>query len=174
MTTESALTSIPENTSLLQPTKFTFVVPDLPFATYFCQEANIPGISTNPVEQPNPFTSVWRHGDKPVWGDLSLTVLVDEDLRVWEETFNWIVSYVKPTDFAEYRNRNGQQRSPVYHDGVLTINTNANLPNLRILFKEIHPFSISPVTFDMTIPEAPVIRTTVLFKYDYFQFERMS
>ena len=55
MTQESTLTKIPENSSLLQATKYTFVIPELPFARYFCQKVDVPGVSTNAVNVPTPF-----------------------------------------------------------------------------------------------------------------------
>lgn len=172
MSIESLITKIPENTSILQTTKFTFIIPDLPFARYFCQTVSLPGVSTSSVEVPNPFSSTYRHGDKLVFEPFSINAIVDEDLRVWEETFKWINSMVNATDFENYKKRNGV-RSEIYFDGLLTINTNANNPNLRIKFKNVHPTSLGSVQFN-TAENAETIPTAdIAFRYDYFEIERI-
>ena len=85
MTIESALTRMPDNLSFTQPTKYSFVIPNLPFAKYFCQSVNIPGVSTSAAEVENPFSVTYRHGDKLVRDPLTITFLVDLCLVI--ETF---------------------------------------------------------------------------------------
>ena len=92
MTIESFTTNTPENTSILQSTKFTFLIPDKPFLKYFCQTVSIPSVSTSEIQVPTPFSATYRHGEKLNYDALVITALMDEDLRVWEETYNWLVS----------------------------------------------------------------------------------
>jgi hypothetical protein len=172
MSIESTISKIPENTSILQTTKFTFIIPDLPFARYFCQTVSLPGVSTTPVEVPTPFSPTFRHGDTLIFEPFSINAIVDEDLRVWEETYKWINSMVNTTDLLNYKKRNGAP-SAIYYDGFLTINTNANNPNLRIKFKNVHPTSLGSVQFN-TAENAETIPTAdIAFRYDYFEIERI-
>ena len=130
MSNESACSTQPDNTSLLQANKFTFSFATLPFLKYFCQTVNIPGVSTSPVTVDNPFSNTYRHGDKLLYDQMNITILVDEDMRVWEETYEWLQALTFPKEFSQYyRNSNGKKTA--YHDGILTVNTNANNPNLR-------------------------------------------
>ena len=64
MSIETLLSQTPDNTSILQSTKFTFIIPDMPFLKYFCQTVNLPSVSTNEVMVPTPFSNTYRHGDK--------------------------------------------------------------------------------------------------------------
>ena len=41
----TALTRSPQNTNYLQPTKYILTLDRIPTVQYFCQEANVPGIS---------------------------------------------------------------------------------------------------------------------------------
>ena len=133
----SACSTQPENSSFLQANKFTFSFATLPFLKYFCQTVNIPGVSTSPVTVDNPFSNTYRHGDKLLYDQMNITIIVDEDMRVWEETYNWLQALTFPKEFRQYfRNSNGRQTA--YHDGILTINTNANNPKvLQMLLKKI-------------------------------------
>lgn len=173
MTKESTLTRIPENSSLLQSTKYSFVIPDLPFARYFCQKVDIPGVSTSAVEVPTPFSKVKRHGDTLVWNELTISVLLDEDLRVWEETLDWLISLTKPTKFQEYHRRHGIVNQ-LYYDGILTVNTNANVPNLRIKFHECHPTSLGSLRFDTTTSAEETLVVDMSFAYDFYEIERLT
>ena len=99
MSNSSACSTQPENSSFLQPNKFTFSFPTLPFLKYFCQTVNIPGVSTSPVTVDNPFSNTYRHGDKLMYDQMNLSVIVDEDIRVWEETYNWLLALTFPSEF---------------------------------------------------------------------------
>lgn len=172
MTTTSILTKIPENTSFFQPTKFTFSFPTLPFLKYFCQTVVIPGVFTNPVTVPSPFANTYRHGDKLEFGELSVSVILDEDLRVWEESLNWLKSLTKPNDFSQYvRYRDGN--ATPYHDAQLTINTNSNIPNIRVKFTDCHPISVGTINFDVTGNASSPVTLDLTFKYDQFYIDRL-
>lgn len=171
MTTSNILTRIPENTSHLQVTKFSFVIPTLPFLKYFVQTAVIPGISTSAVRVDNPFSATWRHGDKLEYDGLTITTLVDEDIRVYEETYNWLQSLTFPQKFPQYLNKNVHDYT--YHDAFLTLNTNANLPNIRIKYRDAHPVSISPIQFDAKENAHTIPTVDITFRFDIFELERV-
>ena len=170
MTTQSLLTKTPQNTNFLQTAKYTFVIPTLPFAKYFCQTVGFPGVSTSEIPVATPFSNTYRHGEKLVYDSLTINIMIDEDFYTWEETYNWLKAITKPTDFKEYNSRiNGS----IYHDGFLTLNTNANNPNLRIKFKDCHPTTLGGIQFS-TMDNAEVVPTCdVTFRYDYFELERI-
>lgn len=173
MSNQSLLTKIPENTSLLQTTKFTFSFPELPFLKYFCQSVTLPGISTQPVLVSSPFADMYRHGDKLAYQPLSITALIDEDLRTWEETHNWMISLTKPKQWSQYVRYFNKDKSP-YHDGLLTINTNANIPNLRIKYTNCHPISLSEIQFSTFTNAETTLTCEIGFRYDQFEIERLA
>lgn len=172
MSSESAISRIPDNGNLLQATKYTFIIPELPFARYFCQSIILPSVSTSEIMMPTPFSDTYRHGDKLVYEPITLTVIVDEDLKVWEETHNWLKSLTAPTKFDEYR-RIKSRIIPAYYDGILTINTNANIPNLRLKFRNCHPVSLGSIQFSSSDSADTTILTDITFRYDYYDIERI-
>lgn len=172
MTNQTFLADVPENTSFLQSTKFTFVIPDLPFAKYFCQTVNLPGVSTSAASFETPFSKVNLHGDKLVYDPLTITFLVDEDLRVWEETYDWLKSLTFPHEFGEYNRRGVKKVEQKYYDGALTITNNANRDNIRILYSRVHPLSLSGIQFSTMENADNIITAAVTFSYDTFVIER--
>jgi hypothetical protein len=175
MTIESFASNTPDNTSILQSTKFTFLIPDMPFLKYFCQTVYLPSVSTSEVMIPTPFSATYRHGDKMVFEPFTVTALMDEDLRVWEETYKWMKSLTRPSSYDEYARKTPKDvMTPLYFDGFLTINTNANRSNIRIKFHNCHPTSIGMVNFDTKV-DADVIPTAdFTFRYDIFEIERLN
>lgn len=169
--TTNPIARIPDNLSFLQTTKYTFIIPELPFARYFCQAVNLPGASTSEVAINTPFATTYRHGDKLMYESLTMSVLVDEDLRVWEETLKWLTALTKPSNFNEYI-RNKADKTP-YYDGILTLNTNANIPNMRIKFTNCHPVSIGGLAFNVADSADTTPSFDITFRYDQFFIDRL-
>lgn len=172
--TTAYISNTPDNTSILQSTKFTFVFPEMPFLKYFCQTIQIPSVSSNEVMVPTPFSNTYRHGDKLYFEPFTITALIDEDMRVWDETYKWLKGLTRPKEWSEYlRKEYKTDKTPLYFDGYLTINTNANRPNIRFKFYNCHPTSIGMVNFDTKV-DADVIPTAdFTFRYDMFEIERI-
>lgn len=174
MTIESFTSNTPDNSSLLQLAKFTFLIPDKPYLKYFCQNMSLPSVSTGEVEVPTPFSNTFRHGDKLRFEAFTISALVDEDLRVWEESYKWLVSLTRPQNWDEYAKKTVRDvQTPLYFDGYLTINTNANRPNLRVKFHNCHPTSIGGVNFDTKVDADNIPTFDITFRYDLYEIERV-
>ena len=173
MAIESFASNTPQNTSILQLTKFTFLIPDMPFLKYFCQTVTLPTVSTGEVTVPTQFSNTYRHGDKLNFETFTITSLVDEDLRVWGESYKWLQSLTRPSSYNEYRRKGPQDQTPLYYDGYLTINTNANNPNLRVKFHNCHPISIGGVNFDTKVDADNIPTCDFTFRYDLYEIERV-
>lgn len=172
MTTESFLTTIPQNSNFLQSTKYTFVIPNLPFARYFCQSINLPGVTSNEIEVATPFSNTYRHPTKMSFEAFSISFLIDEDMKVWEETYKWIVSLTRPESNKQYVKYKDSEASP-YQDGILTLNTNSNIPNLRVKFKNVFPTSLSGIQFGTMNSAENTLTADLTFRYDLFEFQRL-
>ena len=175
MALESFASNTPDNSSILQSTKFTFLFPDMPFLKYFCQSVSLPSVSTSEVVVPTPFSNTYRHGDKLNFEAFSITALMDEDLRLWEETYIWIKSLTRPKEWDEYVRKTYKEigTQKLYLDGHLTINTNSNAPNIRIKFFNCHPTSLSMINFDTKTDADTIPTCDITFRYDMFEIERV-
>lgn len=174
MAIESYTSNTPQNTSILQLTKFTFLIPDKPYLKYFCQTATIPGASTSEIAVPTPFSTTYRHGEKLVYESLTLTALMDEDLKTWEESYKWLSSLTRPESFSQYPKKSNRDiQTPLYFDGYLTVNTNANNPNIRFKFRNCHPVSIGGLSFDTKTDADNIPTCDFTFRYDFYEIERL-
>lgn len=170
MANESILTQIPENSNFLQSMKYTFTIPKLPFANYFCQTVIFPGVATAEVLQPSPFSPVYRHGDTLQFDPITISFLIDEDMRVWEESLQWLSVLTSPSKFKEFEPKFKEK----YYDAILTINTNSNVPNVRIKFFNCHPISLGSIQFSSTDTQDITPFADLTLRYDYFKFDRMN
>ena len=173
MAIESFASTVPQNSSILQLTRFTFIIPDKPFLKYFCQTVEIPGVTTGEVAVPTPFSNTYRHGDKLSFEPLTITAMIDEDMKVWQETYNWLKSLTRPASFDEYARKSSTDKTPLYFDGYLTVNTNSNNPNLRFKFLNCHPTSLGSIQFDTKTDADNIPTCNITFRYDLFEIERL-
>ena len=173
MAVESFASNTPQNSSILQLTRFTFIIPDKPYLKYFCQTVSIPSVSINPVTVPTPLTNTYRHGDKMEFETLSITAIVDEDMRIWQETYDWMKGLANPVTTDQYIRKSLQDTTPLYFDGYLTVNTNANNPNIRFKFLNCHPISLGGIDFDTKTDADNIPTCTIQFRYDIFEVERI-
>ena len=170
------------NPNLLQPNKFQLNFSRMPNIQYFCQSVSVPGVSMSEVPQNTPFVDIYVPGDKLIYDLLNITFYVDENLQSWKEVHDWLRAMTFPTNFEEYRNlgnlnnytRSLSTNKPQYSDGILTLLTSSNNPNIRIKFFELFPISIS--TFVMSATDSPdnIITADATFRYSYFNIESVS
>lgn len=173
MAIESFASNTPQNSSILQLARFTFIIPDKPYLKYFCQSVSLPGVSTSPIAVHTTFSTTYRHGDKLEFEPLTVTAIVDEDMRIWQETYNWLAGLTRPATYDEYLRKSRQDKTPIYFDGFLTVNTNANNPNIRYKFHNCHPISIGGINFDTKSDADNIPTCDFTFRYDLFEVERV-
>ena len=168
----------PQNTNFLQSTKFVLTFPRISNTQYFCQEVNLPGVSTSEIVRPTPFVDLYIPGDKLVYEPLNITFIVDEDMNSWLEIHNWLRGMTFPTDFEEYRNlknlspvsRNSPR--PQYSDGILTVLTALNNPKLSVKFTDVFPVSLSAIQFNTTDADTPTMTATATFRYSWYDVKK--
>lgn len=178
----TALNRNPNNPSFLQPNKFQLTFARTPGVTYFCQSLGIPGLSLSEVPVNNPFLDVYSPGEKAIYDLLSVTFIIDEDLKSWLEIHDWLRGMTFPTDFQEYRDLNRLNKfmtskpdsKPQFSDASVVLLTSANNPNYRFNFHDVFPTSLS--TFIMNTQDGPdtIITADASFRYSYYDVEKLS
>lgn len=181
----------PTNRDILQSTKFKLNFMRLPGLTFFCQTVNLPGISLTEVQRTTPFVDLWVPGEKAIYDTLNVTMLIDEDLRDWEAIHDWLRAMTFPKEFEEYarmggltgtesrfrdttlRRGTGIKVPPQYTDASITVYTNKNNPNIRILFKDLFPTTLGGIMFSALDSAENVITCDVTFRYSYYNIERI-
>ena len=92
-----AFAKLPDNISYLSPVGFRFSVQKLPAVNYFCQSANIPGISIGQIDLPTPTSTGYLAGDEVAFEELTISFVIDENMKNWLSIYDWIISLGVPT-----------------------------------------------------------------------------
>ena len=167
--TSDFLTRQPDNLNPLLTTYFQFSMKRCPHVTFFCQSANLPGISVSVIEQPTRFVNIPHAPGVPEFEDLSITFMVDEELNNWLELYEWIRSTVHTDDYKEYENAPNH-----YTDATLTLLNSAMNPKIRIEFFNLLPTSLSALEFDSTTTNPEALVGNATFRYTNYEITKLS
>lgn len=154
----------PTNKNFLSPLGFKFSIKKTPNMNYFVQSVNLPSVTVGSTAIPTPFVRVPVAGDHLVYGDLTLTFKVDEDLSNYIELYNWVKAIGKPDSYEQY------DPEQVYSDATLTILSSAYRAKREIQFFDIFPVDLGGFTFLTTAGDVDYVESIVTFKYRSYDF----
>ena len=172
----TVLNRVPENTNLLQPTKFLLTFDRIPDVTYFCQEGNIPGMAIPAIVTPTPGGDYHVAGNKITYNMINVKFMVDENVNSWKNIYSWMRSIASPhgTEERNYlttiQNQFKLDSFPQYSDATLTVLSNLNNPVLRVHLVGLFPVSLSDIQFDTTLSADNIITADATFSVKYFDF----
>jgi hypothetical protein len=171
----TALTRTPNNINLLQASKFLLTFDRIPNAQYFCQSANIPGLSIGQAAINSPLLDYFAPGNKITYNPFNITFLVNGDVQSWKDLHDWFRSMASPVSFDE-RNRLTQIQSnrtnlQSYSDGTLTLLSNLNNPILNVRFINMFPITLSDIMLDSKESADDIITADASFMFEYYNIE---
>ena len=197
MTTTNVYTREPTKLDYASPVQFRFKCSKLPTVEFFCQSANIPGISIGTASMPTGLKDIPIPGEKVSYQDLAISFLVDENLNNYKEIHDWIIALGFPqnhTQFADLQAA-GADRYPgstsgaivpetniavplaeggTYSDATLTILSSKNIPKTEIRFKNIFPTSISGLDYNIGGTDIDYITCNASFSYLGYTINQIS
>ena len=166
----TAITRSPENTNLLQPTKFLLTLDRIGATQYFCQSVNLPGVSLGEVNRATPFLDMYSPGTKLTYSPLDVEFLVDEELQSWKNIYDWFTSIADPDGFEKRNGSKELQNNKHFSDATLTILSGLNNPILRIQYTNLFPLSINDIQFDTTQSADTIITASATFRYQSYKY----
>lgn len=173
----TALSRTPGDVNLLQASKFQLSFSRIPTVQYFCQIANIPGVSMGGAPFETPFRDMKVPGDKLDYEELKIEFLLDEKLAGWQELYAWLRSMGSPKSFEERAKlstlensfvRNANKRS--YSDATLIVLNGLNNPVLRVQYYNTFITTLSGIEFDTKVSTDDVLTGKASFYFDYYDF----
>jgi hypothetical protein len=170
----SALNRTPDSIDLLQPSKFILTFNRLPAVQYFCQEANLPGVSVGNAEFNTPLVDVPIVGNKLSYNEFTVRFMIDEKINSWNQLYNWMLAIASPKnleDRATYNQLQNQNtvKPSLYSDANLTIMSALNNPLIRVNFQRMFPVSLTDINFDTQQSADTILTATATFRYLYFE-----
>lgn len=159
------------DTNYLQPTGFKITVSkeNYPFLSFFAQSIQHPAIDVPQVDigykriQNMPLT-----GERITNGQVAIEALVDEQMGLYEEVYNWLNRMV---DEKHQLNTSLTPRDtiPDYCDMRIEILTSSNTANRTIKYVNAFPVSLGDLQLAATNEET-YLTIPLTFSFDYFDF----
>ena len=183
MTYTTAKTTPISNRNFLSPTVFKFTLERAKKVSYFCNQANIPSLDLGIATQPTYLKDIPTPGDKIVFDDFNIRFLVDEDLTNYMELQKWIRGLGYPESLKEIYdlqeedrdiNIKDRQAMDLYSDGTLTVLGSSQLPNFKVMFRDLWPYSLTTLNFDATDTDIQYFTAEVGFKYTIYDITDIS
>ena len=196
MTTTNVNTREPTVLDYASPVQFRFKCSKLPTVEFFCQSANIPGISIGSASMPTGLKDIPIPGEKVSYQDLAISFLVDENLNNYKEIHDWIIALGFPqnhTQFADLQAA-GADRYPgttsgaivpetniavplaeggTYSDATLTVLNSKNIAVTEIRFNNIFPTSLGSLSYDVQASDVNYLQASVDFSYMYYDIVQL-
>jgi len=160
----------PQNTNLLQPTKFLLVFSRLPSVQYFCQTVNIPGVSLGEVVRETPFLDMYSPGTKLKYDPFDIDFLIDEELTSWKNMYDWFISIADPDGFEKRDGSIEIQTIKHLSDATLTILSGLNNPLVRIQFRNTFPLTMTDLNFDTKESADTIMSCKATFRYESYNY----
>jgi len=191
MTTTNVNTREPTVLDYASPVQFRFKCSKLPTVEFFCQTANIPGISLGQATIDTPLKSIPFPGDELNYQDLGISFLVDENLNNYKEIHDWLVGPGAPQNHNQFSTLRdtGTDRFPgqttnsekgnvvpdggTYSDATLTILNSKNIAKVEIRFHNIFPTSLGALSYDVQASDVNYLQASVDFSYMYYEIVQL-
>jgi hypothetical protein len=155
----------PERINPLLPTYYRFMIDRLPTVSYFCQTASLPTVTLSEVQMPNLFVPL-KFPSKLDFDELSITFVVDEQMKNWLEIFNWMRSCTQVEGFEEFAAINRHLSTANLY--ILNSTKNAKM---SVTFEGLYPRTLSALDFSSSVMDPEALQATATFAYRNYNIE---
>ena len=169
----SVIQNLPSNLSYLSPIGFRFSLANFPDVNYFCQAANIPGISLSTIILPIPLKDIEDPGDNVSYEELTIRFIVDENMKNWISIFDWITALGFPTKELQRERQLREQNMELRTDAVSTVLTSNMNAQMNIKFQGCFPLNLSSIQFDSSLTDVDYVTADVSFRYDIYEIQNL-
>lgn len=159
-------------TNYFSPLEFLVTVKRLPNIEFFTQRTQIPGVSAQPVEKPNPFNRMFETPDKLTYNNFDFSFIIDEKMNNYLEVYNWIKGITFPQNFEQFKEINESKEGRFSDISIIVLNSSKN-PSIEITFKNCFPIALSDVSLDTTQTDVIYPEATATFQYDYYEIKQL-
>lgn len=164
------MAELTDNINFFQPTGFKVSVDrkNYPNIEFFAQSVNLPSLSLAPAELPFRQARLPMPGDTLSFGELTINMLLDEDLNSYKEMYNWMVRLVKEKHVtAQEALLNDKVASTT--DIIITALTSHNNSNVKIQYHDAVPTSLGDVNVEANNSSVEYIVVPISFRFTYFE-----
>jgi len=164
------MAELTDNFNYLQPTSFKLTVDrqNYPNLEFFCQSFIHPGMIMNSVEVPyKKITGVPFIGDKLTFNELQANILIDEDMKAYDEMYSWMRRVLDVGNVTAYEAN--VNLPPSMADMTLTILSSHNNLTRQVRYIDCIPTALTDIQFESTAGGESFLIFGASFRFSYFE-----
>lgn len=168
ITITEIIMSLTTNKNYLQPTGFKFVIDrrNYPNLEFFAQSVTHPDASVAPLDVSfKNISAIPLAGDKISYGDLSLEVILDEDMESYKEFHRWLERIVNEGNIDE----TNDTQVATTADITLLVMSSHNNKNVQIKYNDCVPTNIGTVQLASNTGDVTYATFSVTFRFTTFE-----
>lgn len=163
------MASLTCNINPLQPTGFRLVIDrkHYPNFQFFANTVTHASMNCDAAMQAVPrIEGIPQAGDKLTFSELSVTMIVDEDLQGYKEIYDWMLRLVNENRVG----KTGREADgiPTEADIILQILTSKNNLNKEFRYHDCIPTTLGSIQFLANPGEVEMMFVDVTFRFSYF------
>jgi hypothetical protein len=162
--------NLTSNISLFQPTGFKVIIDRKNYGNleFFVQSVSHPG-ATNPAIETSykRISSVPQPGGQMEYGELTMDVMLDEDMNSYTEMYNWMLRLVNIEQVVSRR----VSDQPTYADIKVIALTGHNNPNKTFTYVDCIPVAIGDIRFEAQNQSVEFVTFPASFRFSYLDIE---
>ena len=167
----------PSNINPLSSGGFKLSIQKLPEIEFWCNEANLPGMSIGAATQSTPFSQVPTPGDVINYDSLNVQFMIDAEMVNYKALWFWMYGIGFPESYdnfqelldADTRGMTGNA-AKIVSDGSLTILNNSFLPVKVIQFIDMWPTNINSLQLMANNSDVVYLMGNATFNYSHWKF----
>ena len=142
---------------------------EYPHLQFFAQQIEHPGLNIEASNVPFKRTGLPFPGETASFGSLTITALMDENMGLYEELYNWMLRFLEKKHLPQRGKLFRDENIPFYSDIRVSILTSHNNPNRSIKYVNAFPTTLGNIAFTAT-NDGEFITFPITFEFDYFEF----
>lgn len=169
------MADLTQNINYLQPTSFKISIDrkNYPNLEFFCQSFLHPGMIMNSVEVPyKKITGIPFIGDKLTFNELQANIILDEDLKSYDEMYSWMRRNLDIDHVAPLKRTAVQP--PTMADITLSILSSHNNTTKTVRYIDCIPTALTDIQFESTTGGESFIVFGASFRFSYFELSGAS
>lgn len=167
----------PSNINPLSSGGFMLSIDKAPDVKFWCNQANLPGMTLGSALQSTPFLQVNEPGEILTFDPLSVQFIIDAEMLNYKEIWNWMNSVGFPeswdqfSDFTKNQSIGTKAILPkTVSDGTLSILNNSNVPIKTIQFVDLWPTALGSLQLQANNSDVVYLIGEATFNYSHWKF----
>jgi|TARA_A100001388_G_scaffold49067_2_gene32685 hypothetical protein len=166
----ASVSSLAQNLNYLQPTGYKVIIDRkyYPNLEFFCQTFQHPGMTATAAELPfKRIGSVPFQADKLTFGELILTIIVDEEVKSYTELYNWMEDLIEKNNIPSSV-RTATEQSSLSDITVGILNSHNNVTK-KFRYIDCVPTLLGDLNFESIGGAENFLTFPASFRFSYFE-----